>query len=179
MFMKYMAGLSDYIRKEMNLFTVESIAEASVKAIALEGKQKKGNEAKGDSKQTEGESSGSQSKEEKKKGDPGKTGLICSHCEKTGHEADRCWEKYPHLKPRGLKKKEEKKAYMIAQGPKEVPVMTEPNSSLNLMTGKQATKEDDDPREQLFVLKLQVKTSLVDAIVDPGSEKNLISEALV
>ena len=68
---------------------------------------------------------------------------------------------------------------MIAQGPKEVPGMTEPNSSLNLMTRKQTTKEDDDPREQLFVLKLQVKTSLVDAIVDSGSEKNLISEALV
>ena len=49
-FMKYMVGLSDHIRKEMRLFTVESIAEASVKAIALEGKQKKGNEAKGDSK---------------------------------------------------------------------------------------------------------------------------------
>ncbi|ONK71274.1 uncharacterized protein A4U43_C04F6790 [Asparagus officinalis] len=50
MFMKYMAGLSDHIRKEMRLFTVESIAEASVKAIAIEGRQKKGNEAKGDSK---------------------------------------------------------------------------------------------------------------------------------
>ena len=87
---------------------VGTITEASVKAISIEGRQKKGNEAKGDSKQTGGESSGSQSKEEKKKGDPGKAGLICSHCEKTGHTADRCWEKYPLLKPRGLKKKEEK-----------------------------------------------------------------------
>ncbi|KAL6191619.1 hypothetical protein ACLB2K_038009 [Fragaria x ananassa] len=38
---------------------------------------------------------------------------------------------------------------------------------------------EEDPRVQLFVVKLQVKTSLVDAIVDPGSQKNLISEALV
>ena len=88
-FIKYMAGLSDYIRKEMKLFTVESITEVSVKAIALEGKQKKGNEAKGDSKQTGGESSGSKYKEEKK-GDPGKAELICSHFEKIGHVADRC-----------------------------------------------------------------------------------------
>ena len=117
-----------------------------MKAIAIEGKQKKSNEAKGDTKQTRGEFSGSKHKEEKK-GDPGKAKLICSHYEKTGHIADRCWEKYHHLKPKGLKKKEEKKAYVIAQGPKEVPRMTEPNSSLNLMTGRQATKEDDDPRE--------------------------------
>ncbi|ONK67016.1 uncharacterized protein A4U43_C06F14630 [Asparagus officinalis] len=78
-----------------------------------------------------------------------------------------------------VKEKEEKKAYVVAHGPKEVPRMTEPNSRLNLMAWKQATKEDEDPNEQLFVLKLQVKTSLVDAIVDSRSQKNLISKALV
>ncbi|XP_020262299.1 uncharacterized protein LOC109838254 [Asparagus officinalis] len=57
--------------------------------------------------------------------------------------------------------------------------MTEPNNSLNLMAGKQAMAENEDPREQLFVLKLQVKTSLIDIIVDLGSQKNLISETLV
>ncbi|XP_020262301.1 uncharacterized protein LOC109838255 [Asparagus officinalis] len=95
----------------MRLFTVESIAEASVKAIAIEGRQKKGNETKGDSKQT------------------------------GGHVADRCWEKYPYLKPKGLKKKEEKKAYMVAQGPKEVLGMTEPSRNLNLMARKQESEE--------------------------------------
>ncbi|XP_020263007.1 protein FAR1-RELATED SEQUENCE 5-like [Asparagus officinalis] len=51
----------------MKLFTVETIAEASVKAIAIEGKQKKGSETKGDSKQSGNKSSSSQHKEEKKK----------------------------------------------------------------------------------------------------------------
>ncbi|XP_020272136.1 uncharacterized protein LOC109847311 [Asparagus officinalis] len=51
-FMKYMKGLNECIRKEMKLFTIESITEASVKAIAIEGKQKKSNEAKEDAKQT-------------------------------------------------------------------------------------------------------------------------------
>ncbi|XP_020266072.1 uncharacterized protein LOC109841519 [Asparagus officinalis] len=68
---------------------------------------------------------------------------------------------------------------MVAQGPKEVPEMIEPNNSLNLTVGKQAAKKDEDPRKPLLVVKLQVKTSLVDAIVDSGSQKNLISETLV
>ena len=104
--MKYMTGLNEYIRKEMKSFTVESMAEASVKAIAIKGRQKKGNKKKEDSKQTEDKSSGSQPKEKKKKGNSGKVGLTCNHYKQTEHVADRCWEKYPHPKPKGLKKKE-------------------------------------------------------------------------
>ena len=87
-FIKYMAGLNDYIRKEMKLFTIETIAEASVNAIAIEGKQKKGNKTKGDS---------------------GKAGLTCNHYKQTWHMADRCWEKYPHLKPKGLRRRRRRK----------------------------------------------------------------------
>ena len=48
-----------------------------------------------------------------------------------------------------------------------------------MVGNKQSVMDEADPREQLFVVKLQVKTSLVDAVVDSGSQKNLISEALV
>ncbi|KAL6124914.1 hypothetical protein ACLB2K_077422 [Fragaria x ananassa] len=41
-YMKYVSGLNEYIRKELRLFPVESIAEASVKAIAIESKHRKG-----------------------------------------------------------------------------------------------------------------------------------------
>jgi len=182
-YMKYMAGLSDYIRKELKLFTVESIEEASAKAIAIEGKLKK-YETKGDGKHSGSKPTGSYTKkEEQKKGkgeSDGKSGLVCSNCNATGHTVDKCWEKYPHLKPKGLRRKEEKKkSALTTRDATEVPGMTEPNSKLNLMAGRQPETEDEDPREQLFIVKLQVKTSLVDAIVDPGSQKNLISEALV
>ena len=36
--------------------------------------------------------------------------------------------------------------------------------------------EKDDPRERLFTVKMQVKTTLVDAVIDSGSQKNLISQ---
>ncbi len=119
--------------------------------------------------------------EEHKNGESdGKECLVCNYCEGTGHVVDKCWVKFPHLKPRVLRHKEErKKTTLITNEAKEVPGMTEPNARLNLMTGTQLGNDDENRKEQLFVVKLQVKTSLVDAIVDPGSQKNLISEALV
>ncbi|XP_004305946.1 PREDICTED: uncharacterized protein LOC101303732 [Fragaria vesca subsp. vesca] len=181
-YMKYVSGLNEYIRKELRLFTVESIAEASVKAIAIESRLRKG-EAKGEAKLPGNKTNNSGVKKEEPKRDKneseGKESSTCSHCGATNHAVEKCWVKYPHLKPRGLRQQEAKKKAALITGPTEVPGMTEPNTRLNLMAGKTPIAEKEDPREQLFVVKLQVKTSLVDAIVDPGSQKNLISEALV
>lgn len=47
------------------------------------------------------------------------------------------------------------------------------------MNIKSDNSTNDGVRELLFVMKLQVNTTLVDAIVDSGSRKNLISGALV
>ena len=40
-FMKYIGGLADYIHKELELFTVKQIEEATVKVIAIEAKYKR------------------------------------------------------------------------------------------------------------------------------------------
>lgn len=40
-FMKYVGGLAEYIRKELKLSKVSTIDEATVKAIAIEAKNKK------------------------------------------------------------------------------------------------------------------------------------------
>lgn len=37
-FVKYTRGLVDYIRRELKLFTIESIKDATVKAIVIEAK---------------------------------------------------------------------------------------------------------------------------------------------
>ena len=103
--MKYVAGLSEYIRKELKLFTVESIHEATIKAIAIEGKLKK-NDTKVDGKQSGGKPNGSGAKKEdaktKGKGEPnGKGGLVCNHCKANGHVEDTYWDTNPHLMPKG------------------------------------------------------------------------------
>ena len=39
--MKYYARLNDYIRRELKLFNINNITDASIKAIVIEGKTKK------------------------------------------------------------------------------------------------------------------------------------------
>ncbi|KAK1382534.1 hypothetical protein POM88_020269 [Heracleum sosnowskyi] len=56
-YMKYVAGLNEYIHNELKLFTIESIHEATVKAIAIEGKLKK-SDNKNDAKQSGSKSNG-------------------------------------------------------------------------------------------------------------------------
>ncbi|CAL8994908.1 unnamed protein product [Prunus brigantina] len=126
-FMKYTGGLADYIRKELKLFTVDTIEEATVKAIAIEAKNKRTDKKDDRSKpvnKTDWQKKGKQSKE-------GQT------------------QKLPELK--------------------------QPDVTLTLMT-RPADIEDTYNREELFHVNIQ---SVVQAIIDPGSQKNLISEALV
>ncbi|XP_004289453.1 PREDICTED: uncharacterized protein LOC101306573 [Fragaria vesca subsp. vesca] len=109
-FMKYEAGLHEYLQRELRLFMVQSVEDASVKAITIKKKFRK-NETKGDGKQTGGKSNDSYAKtEEHKNGvSDGKACLVCSYCEGIGHVADKCWVKFPYLKPRVLRHKEERK----------------------------------------------------------------------
>ena len=65
-FTKYKAGLHEYLQRELSLFTVQSVEEASEKAIAIEKKFKR-NETKGDGKQTVGKSNDSYAKTEEHK----------------------------------------------------------------------------------------------------------------
>lgn len=105
--------------------------------------------------------------------------MSCTHCKQTCHVVDKGWVKNPHLKPKGLQRKESRKAALVAQTPKGVHGLTEPNSKLSLMTGAKERPSKDDLREQLFTVNMQVKTTLVDVVIDLGSQKNLLSNSLV
>ena len=50
---------------------------------------------------------------------------------------------------------------------KELQGLTEPKK-LNLMTNAQRSIDLEDRREQLFIVKMQVKTTIIDAVIDWG-----------
>lgn len=66
-----------------------------------------------------------------------------------------------------MRRKEEKqKATLTTQGMTNVLGMAEHNAELKLIVRRKVVTTDEVPREKLFVVKLQVKMILVDAIVD-------------
>ena len=174
-YMKYIAGLHEYIRKELKMFSVKSITEASIKAAAIEGRLKR-HETKGSKGKVGTTSVADESKEVGQS--KGKEGLNCTHCNQTGHLVDKCWDKFPQLKPKKLQQKDAKKA-LVAQKSTEVQELTESSKKIALMSRDGEVPDQDDPRERLFQVKMQIKTTLVDAVIDSGSQKNLISQSLV
>lgn len=82
---------------------------------------------------------------------------LCINQQQTGHPEDKCWKKYPHLEPKGLRSKEEKKAALVAQVI-EIHGLKEPNSTLNIMAIGTKDPTEEDPREH--------KQTLFDAVVD-------------
>ena len=60
-------------------------------------------------------------------------------------------------------------------------MVDEADLTLMLMVrGKKLQARDEEAlREELFTMNIQVKQKLVKAIVDPGSQKNLVSEEMV
>ncbi|KAF6149556.1 hypothetical protein GIB67_003704 [Kingdonia uniflora] len=84
--------------RELKLFKVENIEDATVKAIAIEGKYLKSD--KKDDKSKSGYKSTwkfDQKAESKGEGSSFK-GTICSHCKANGHNFDRCWKLHPELR---------------------------------------------------------------------------------
>ncbi|CAL2259851.1 unnamed protein product [Prunus armeniaca] len=177
-FMKYTGGLADYIRKELKLFTVDTIEDATMKAIAIEAKNKRTDKKDDRSKpvnKTDWQKKGKQSNE-------GQTqNVYCDHCQTSRHAKDKCWILNPELRPKREKNNQgrnDRKATLTAQRAEELPELKQPDVTLTLMT-RPADTEDTYNREELFHVNIQVKQSVVQAIIDPGSQKNLISEALV
>ncbi|XP_016648322.1 PREDICTED: uncharacterized protein LOC107880736 [Prunus mume] len=174
----YTGGLADYIQKELKLFTVDTIEEATVKAIAIEVRNKRTDKKDDRSKpinKTDWQKKGKQSKE-------GQTQKVyCDHYQTSIHAKDKCWILHHELWPKREKNNEgrnDRKATLVAQQAEELPELKQPDVTLTLMT-RPANTKDTYNREELFHVNIQVKQSVVQAIIDPGSQKNLISKALV
>ena len=177
-FMKYTGGLADYIQKQLNFFIVESIEEAIVKAIVVKAKYKRLD--KKDDKYITVSRFDWKNKGKKIKDDPTQKN-YCDHYNSSGHVKNKCWILYLELRPKNQRNNQgrnDRKATLTMQQAEDLPEFKQPNTTLALMTSPTDIAYAYN-HEQLFHLNIQVKQSVIQAIFDPGSQKNLISEALV
>ncbi|CAL9019205.1 unnamed protein product [Prunus brigantina] len=170
-FMKYTGGLADYIRKELKLFTVDTIEETTVKAIAIEAKNKR-IDKKDDRSKPVNKNDWQKKGKQRKEGQTQK--VYCDHCQTSRHAKNKCWILHPELRPKREKNNQgrnDRKATLTAQQAEELPELKQPDVTLTLMT-RPADIEDTYNREELFHVNIQVKQSVVQAIIDPWkSEK--------
>ena len=74
----------------------------------------------------------------------------CNHCDRLGHEADRCWIKHPELRPNRLKPRKESE-----QGPAE--------------SRRQKTDQNSDTSQILFYTTVSSSEMLALNATEPGS----------
>jgi hypothetical protein len=110
----------------------------------------------------------------KKEGKP-----SCKHCKKEGHDEDRCWQLHPEKRPKWFKEKKGMQTVATTSKPTDLGSDSGDESKISLvgMTGKNG--EDIDCRRKLFHIRVIMRRTKIDILIDSGSQSNLISEELV
>ncbi|KAF6141661.1 hypothetical protein GIB67_001213 [Kingdonia uniflora] len=109
-FFEYTGDLSESIRRELKLFTVANIEDATVKAIAIERKYLKIDKEDDKIKSGYKSSLKNEHKEEAKGAWSSSKEYHCNHCKTSEHIYDYCWKLHPKLRPKEEKSKKERYA---------------------------------------------------------------------
>jgi hypothetical protein len=175
--MKYIGGLPAHIRNIVFMFGPTKLDEVSVQATYIEA-EKAG---------VSGESSFSKKEDKRKKHGKNKNAVTkkegkpsCKHCKKEGHDEDNCWQLHPEKRPKWFKeKKETQTVATTTSNPTDLGSDSGDESKISLvgMTGKFG--EEIDCRSKLSHIRVIMRHTKIDTLIDSGSQSNLISEELV
>jgi hypothetical protein len=175
--MKYIGGFPVHIRNTVFMFGPTNLDEVSVQATYIEaGKAGVSGESSSSRKEDKKKWHGNGRKENavsKKEGKP-----SCKHCKKEGHDEEKCWQLHPEKRLKWFKGK--KGTQTVATTSKPIELGSDSGDekiSLVGMTGKHG--EDIDCRSKLFHIRVIMRHTKVDTLIDSGSQSNLISEELV
>jgi hypothetical protein len=174
--MKYIGGLPAHIRNIVFMFGPTKFDEVSVQATYIEA-GKAG---------VSGESSSSRKEDKRKRHGKNANAVTrkegkpsCKHCKKEGHDEHRCWQLHPKKRPKWFKEK--KGMQTVATTKKTTDLGSdsgdESNISLVGMTGKFG--EDIDCRNNFFHIRVIMRHTKRDTLIESGSQSFLNSKELV
>jgi hypothetical protein len=174
--MKYIGGLPAHIRNTVFMFGPTNLDEVSIQATYIEaGKTRVG---------VSGESS--LRKEDKRKWNGKKENLVarkeeklsCNHCKKEGHD-DHCWQLHPEKRPKWFKERKGRQTVVAAS--RATDLGSDSGDGYKITTVGLASKIGDgyDSRSKLFHIRVMMRHTMVDTLIDNGSQSNLISEEVV
>jgi hypothetical protein len=176
--MKYIGGLPTHIRNIVFMFGPTNLDEVSVQATYIEA-GKTG---------VSGESSSLRKEDKRKRHGNGKNANAvskkegkpsCKNCKKEGHDEDRCWQLHPEKRQKWFKEKKGTQTVATTSKPIDLGSDSGDESKISLvgMTGK--IGEEIDCRSNLFHIRVIMRHTKIDTLIDSGSQSNLILEELV
>jgi hypothetical protein len=190
--MKYIGALHSYIQLTLLLFNPTSLDEVCVQATHLENRGKHFQEDP-----TKKLSNFPHKTFKKFKRNDKKTTTMtreggkpsCTHCKKNGHDEEHCWKLHLEKKPKQLGGKGKAKTVSAVQqdlgfdsGDEGKITIVGVQGKYSLHASSSSNDEshvDERKRNELFHIRVVSKHTKIDTLFDPGSQVNLISEALV
>jgi hypothetical protein len=174
--MKYIGGLLAHIRNIVFMFGPTNLDEVYVQATYIEA-GKAG---------VSGESSSSRKEDKRKRHGKNENIVIrkegkptCKHCKKEGHDEYRCWQLHPEKRPKWFKEKKGAQTVATTSKPTDLGSDSGDESNISLVGMTDKFGEDIDCRSKLFHIRVIMRHTKIETLIDSGSQSNLISEELV
>jgi hypothetical protein len=105
--------------------------------------------------------------------------LSCKHCKKEGHDDENCWKLHPKKRPNWFKERKGRQPCVATSQPTYLGSDSGDESKITTvgLTGK--IGDGYDSRSKLFHIRVIMRHTKVDTLIDSGSQSNLISEEVV
>jgi hypothetical protein len=105
--------------------------------------------------------------------------LSCKHCKKEGHDDDHCWKLHPEKRPKWFKERKERKTVAATTRPTDLGSDSGDESKITTVGLIGKIGDGYDSRSKLFHIRVIMKHTKVDTLIDSGSQSNLILEEVV
>jgi hypothetical protein len=175
--MKYIGSFPAHIRNIVFIFGPTNIEEVYVQetyieegktrvSVSREKSSKKDGKVKGN-----GKNENSVTMKEEK--------LSCKHCKKEGNDDEKCWQLHPEKRLKWFKEGKGRQIVATKTWPIELGYDSgdEYKITADGFTGK--IGDDFDSRSKVFHIRVIMKHTKIDTLIDSGSQSNLILEEVV
>jgi hypothetical protein len=105
--------------------------------------------------------------------------LSCKNCKKEGHDDDHCWKLHPEKRLKWFKERKGRKIVATKKRPTNLGYDLGDETKITTigLTGK--IGDGYDSRIKLFHIRVIMKHTKINTLIDIGSQSNLISEEVV
>jgi hypothetical protein len=175
--MKYIGGLPARIHNIVFMFGPTNLDEVYVQATYIEAGKIRVGVSRESSSRKEEKIKGNEKKENSTTRKEEK--LSCKHCKKEGHDDDHCWKLHPEKRSKWFKERKGRKIVATATRPTDLGYDSGDETKITAigLTGK--IGDGYDSRSKSFHIRVIMKHTKIDTLIDSGSQSNLISEEVV
>jgi hypothetical protein len=101
------------------------------------------------------------------------------HCKKEGHDDDHCWKLHPKKRPKWFKERKGRKKFATTIRPTDLGYDSGDESKITTIGLSGKIGDGYDSRSKLFHIRVIMKHTKIDTLIDNGSQSNLILEEVV